>query len=176
METMQAIKERKSYRGAFKQDPIPREELRELVEAGFLAPSGCNMQTTKFIAVDEPELVRALAEIYGNAWAMTAPAAILLLTKYTIAPSGESYHVEDFSAAAENILLAAADKGYATTWIEGQLHHNGKDRQMADLLGVPEDLTVAVYLPIGVPKEEVKPPKKRVFEERAWFNGYQRQE
>ena len=174
METMQAIRERKSYRGEFKTEPIPREDLKELVEAGFLAPSGCNMQTTKFIAVDEPELVKALAEIYGNRWAMTAPAAILLLTKYTVAPSGESYHVQDFSAAAENILLAVADKGYATTWIEGQLHHDGKDRRMAELLGVPEDLNVAVYLPVGIPKETVKPPKKAAFEERAWFNGYQK--
>lgn len=176
METLQAIRERKSYRGAFRQEPIPREDLRKLVKAGFLAPSGCNMQTTKFVAVDEPELVKALAEICGNSWAMTAPAAILLLTKYTIAPSGESYHVQDYSAAAENILLAAADMGYATTWIEGQLHSNDKDRRMAELLGVPEELTVAIYLPLGIPTETVKAPKKAAFEERAWFNGYQRQE
>ena len=51
------------------------------MEAGFLAPSGCNLQTTKFIAVDDPELVKKLAEIYGHEWAATAPAAILLLTK-----------------------------------------------------------------------------------------------
>ncbi|WP_125144292.1 nitroreductase family protein [Clostridium transplantifaecale] len=172
MEALQAIKERKSYRSTFKQEPIPREDLKELVEAGFLAPSGCNMQTTKFIAVDDPELVKKLADIYGHEWAATAPAAILLLTKHTVAPSGESYHIQDFAAAAENILIAAAAKGYATTWIEGQLHHNGEDRKMAELLGVPEDLNVAVYMPIGIPASTVPAAKKKTFEERAWFNRY----
>ena len=65
MDALQAIKGRKSYRSTFKTEPIPREDLREIVEAGFLAPSGCNLQTTKFIAVDDPELVKKLAEIYG---------------------------------------------------------------------------------------------------------------
>lgn len=172
MDAIQAIRERKSYRNIFKQEPIPREDLKELVEAGFLAPSGCNLQTTKFIAVDDPELLKELAEIYGHEWAATAPAAILLLTKHTIAPSGESYHIQDFAAAAENILIAATAKGYATTWIEGQLHHNGEDRRMANLLGVPEDLNVAIYLPVGKPASTVTAPKKLAFEERAWFNGY----
>lgn len=172
MDALQAIKGRKSYRSTFKTEPIPREDLREIVEAGFLAPSGCNLQTTKFIAVDDPEMVKKLAEIYGHEWAATAPAAILLLTKKVIAPSGETYYIQDFAAAAENILIAATAKGYATTWIEGQLHHNGEDRKMAQLLGVPEDLNVAVYLPIGIPDSAVPAPKKMAFEERAWFNGY----
>lgn len=175
MEALHAIKERKSYRGTFKQEPIPREDLKELVEAGFLAPSGCNLQTTKFIAVDDPALVKELADIYGHKWASTAPAAILLLTKYTVAPNGVSYHIQDFAAAAENILIAAAAKGYATTWIEGQIHHNGEDRKMADLLGVPKDLNVAVYMPIGIPDSTVPAAKKEAFEKRAWFNGYGRE-
>lgn len=95
-----------------------------------------------------------------------------MLTKKVIAPSGETYYIQDFAAAAENILIAATAKGYATTWIEGQLHHNGEDRKMAQLLGVPEDLNVAVYLPIGIPDSAVPAPKKMAFEERAWFNGY----
>ena len=38
MDALQAIKGRKSYRSTFKTEPIPREDLREIVEAGFLAP------------------------------------------------------------------------------------------------------------------------------------------
>lgn len=172
MDALQAIKERKSYRSTFKQEPIPREDLRELAEAGYLAPSGCNTQTTKFIAVDDPALVRKLAEIYGYEWAATAPAAIVLITKPAVTRFGESYHIQDFAAAAENILIALTAKGYAATWIEGQIHGNGKDRQMAELLGIPEDYQIAVYLPIGIPDSTVRVPKKLPFEERVWFNGY----
>lgn len=171
METMQAIRGRKSYRKRFRPDPISRESLKELIEAGFLAPSGCNMQTARFIGVDDPDLVKRLADIYGYEWAKSAPAAILILTKYTLAPSGESYHIQDFSAAAQSILLAVEDKGYATTWIEGQIRGE-KGRRMKEVLGVPEEYEIAVYLPVGVPAEQVKRPGKLPFEERAWFNGF----
>ena len=172
MDTMQAIRERKSYRGPFLETPIPREDLKEIAEAGFLAPSGCNTQTTKFIAVDDPKLARKLAEIYGFDWAKTAPAAILVLSQKLQARNGAYYDVEDFSAAAENILLAVTAKGYATTWIQGQIDYEGKAEKMGELLGVPEGMTVEIYLPIGIPAQETKPPKKQAFEERVWFNHY----
>ena len=93
---------------------MPRSDLREILEAGLAAPSGCNLQTTQLIGVDDPVLVKRLAEIYGREWAATAPAAILVLTKETMSPSGISYHVHDYSAAVENMLLAIAAKGYAS--------------------------------------------------------------
>lgn len=171
METLQAIRKRKSYRGTFKPDPVSRKDLKDILEAGFLAPSGCNKQSTQFIGVDDPDLVKKLADIYGIPWAASAPAAILLLSKFTMTPSGVSYHLQDFSAAAENILLAVADKGLATTWIEGQIRGE-KAKQMGELLGVPEDLNVSIYMPLGFPADEGPVPKKLSFEERAWFNGY----
>lgn len=111
MDALQAIKGRKSYRSTFKTEPIPREDLREIVEAGFLAPSGHNLQTTKFIAVDDPELVKKLAEIYGHEWAATAPAAILLLTKKVIAPSGETYYIQDFVSRGRKYSDCGYGKG-----------------------------------------------------------------
>lgn len=111
MELMEAIRARKSYRNEFYNTPVPRSDLREILEAGLAAPSGCNLQTTQLIGVDDPVLVKRLAEIYGREWAATAPAAILVLTKETMSPSGISYHVHDYSAAVENMLLAIAAKG-----------------------------------------------------------------
>ena len=46
MDTMNAIRKRKSFRGPFTDTPVSREDLTELLEAGYLAPSGCNLQTT----------------------------------------------------------------------------------------------------------------------------------
>ena len=66
MELMEAIRARKSYRNQFEDTPVPRNDLREILEAGVAAPSGCNMQTTQFIGVDDPVLVKRLAEIYGK--------------------------------------------------------------------------------------------------------------
>lgn len=174
MELMEAIRARKSYRNVFEDAPVPRADLREILEAGIAAPSGCNMQTTELIGVDDPALVRRLAEIYGREWAKTAPAAVLVLTKETMSPSGVSYHVHDYSAATENMLLAIAAKGYASVWIEGQIRGEPA-KEMGRLLGVPEDLTVAVYLPLGVPAKPMGHAVKKPFEERAWLNGYQKE-
>ena len=113
-------------------------------------------------------------EIYGKEWALTAPAAILVLTKETMSPSGVSYHIHDYSAAMENLLLAITAKGYASVWVEGQIRGE-RAREMGRLLGVPEELTVAVYLPVGVPAKPMAEAVKKPFEERAWFNGYQKE-
>ena len=56
MSTLTTILTRTSYRGKYDPTPIPREHLRQLLEAGYAAPSGCNKQTTSFIAVDDPDL------------------------------------------------------------------------------------------------------------------------
>lgn len=171
MELMDAIRTRKSYRSTFQPTAISREDILEILEAGILAPSGCNLQTTQLIGVDDPSLLKQLAQIYGVSWAMTAPAAILVLTKVTPSPSGVSYHIHDYSAAAENLLLAIADKGYASVWIEGQIAGE-KACKMGELLGVPEDMTVAIYMPFGIPDQPIKAAVKKPFHARAWMNGY----
>jgi nitroreductase len=171
MDLMEAILTRKSYRKTFKPDHVPDADLKEILEAGAAAPSGCNQQTTCFIAVNDQKTAYNLAAIYGASWALTAPAAILLLSKETIFYKGNSYHIHDYSAAAENILLAINAKGYAATWVEGQIEGE-KAKKMGELLGVPEDLTVAIYMPLGIPDEANPGVTKKPFEDRAWLNGY----
>ena len=50
MPTLTTILTRTSYRGKYTPTPVPREHLRQLLEAGLAAPSGCNKQTTSLIA------------------------------------------------------------------------------------------------------------------------------
>lgn len=141
MDTMNAIRKRKSFRGPFTDTPVSREDLTELLEAGYLAPSGCNLQTTWLIGVDDPELLAGLADIYSHEWAKGATAAILLIGSFTMSPSGVSYHVHDYCAAAENIYLAAADKGLGTVWIEGQIRG-----ERAEKMGVLTFLALTLAL------------------------------
>ena len=57
MNTLETMAARHSYRGAYLSTPVPREDLVKILEAGCAAPSGCNCQTTSFIAVDDPALM-----------------------------------------------------------------------------------------------------------------------
>ena len=173
MNTLEAIMTRHSYRGKYQSTPVSREDLVTIMEAGLAAPSGCNKQTTSLIAVDAPEVLAELHKVIRPAAGDTAPAMICVLTQRLIAYRDKCFAVQDYSAAIQNMLLAAVELGYESCWYEG--HVTDTDRigdQMAKILGVPEGYELICYLPIGVAAEEVRGLQKKEFGERAWFNGF----
>lgn len=173
MNTLDAIAARRSYRGKYHPTPVPREHLVKIIEAGCHAPSGCNKQTTSFLAVDDPEVLKKLHAVIQPPVGETAPAMVCVLTKKVIAYRGKTFYIQDYSAAIQNMLLAIVDLGYASCWVEG--HITDDDRigdQMAKILGVPEEYELVAYLPVGIPAEEVKPITKKKLSERAWLNGF----
>ena len=65
MELFEAIAKRHSYRGPFRDLPVDRADLRHIVEAGLLAPSGKNGQTTTFVIVDDADTVGRISSMEG---------------------------------------------------------------------------------------------------------------
>lgn len=176
MNILSIINSRRSYRGTYKSTPVPRADLRKIMEAGLAAPSGCNKQTTSLIAVDDKGVLSELMGVIDPPVAETAPAAICVLTQRINAYRDKCFAVQDYSAAIENMLLMITALGYESCWYEG--HITDDDRicdKMAEILGVPEGYELVCLLPVGVAADEVKAPKKRAFEERAWFNGFGKQ-
>lgn len=177
MNVLQAVEARHSYRGRYLDQPVPREDLERILRAGLSAPSGCNKQTASLIAVDDLAVLAKLREVIRPPIAQTAPAMICVLTKRIIAYGDRCYSVQDYAAATQNMLLAIVALGYQSCWIEG--HITDADvigRQMADILGVPNEYDLVCFLPVGVAAEAVRPPEKLPFEVRAWFNGFGREE
>jgi len=175
MKAIDVINNRHSYRGKFKSTPVPREDLITVMQAGLNAPSGCNKQTTSLIAVDDPELMKKLHDVINPPMGETAPAMICVLSQKIIAYRDRCFAVQDYSAAIENMLLAIVDLGYQSCWYEG--HVTDVDRigyQMAQILGVPDEYELVCFLPVGIAAEEVTAKAKKPFEERAWFNGFQK--
>lgn len=173
MNTMEVITNRRSYRGKYLPAAVPREHLIKIMEAGYHAPSGCNKQTTSFLAVDDPEILAKVKSVIDPPVAETAPAFICVLTRRIIAYRDRTYYVQDYAAAIQNMLLAIEDLGYASCWIEG--HVTDVDRigyQIQKILGVPDEYELICILPVGIAADSVKAPKKQPFEERAWLNGF----
>ena len=56
------IMNRRSCRGQYKPDRVPREDLKTILETGLAAPSGCNKQTVSLIAVDDPEILKQISD------------------------------------------------------------------------------------------------------------------
>ncbi len=168
-----AILKRRSYRGAYKSTPVPREDIVKIMEAGLAAPSGCNKQTTSLIAVDDPALLNELKALIDPPIAMDAPVFICVLTQKTIAYRDRTFYIQDYSAAIENMLIAITALGYESCWYEGHITDVDRiGRKLADRLGVPENYELACVLPVGIAQSEPTSPKKKEFYKRAWFNGF----
>jgi nitroreductase len=173
MDVFEAIERRHSYRGAFAPQRVPRADLERIVAAGIRAPSGYNGQSTSFVIVDDPSLLARVAEITGSALIGAAPAAIVAVMDPDATPDKAfRFGVEDYAAAAENMLLAATALGYAAVWLDGMLRREDRAAKVGALLGVPVSREVRVILPIGVPLERWTQKEKKPFAERAWFNAW----
>ena len=111
MDALEAIRKRRSVR-QYTGDPIPREDLEKIVDAGRLAASGGNAQPWDFIVSTERETSEALK--VAARWMDKAGAIIAVVMD----PSSR-WWVEDGSAAVENMLIASTALGYGSCWLEG---------------------------------------------------------
>lgn len=176
MDVFEAFEKRHSYRGPFTDDPVSRQALQTIVEAGLKAPSGCNEQTTGFVIVDDDNILKQIRTMHQRNTSMQQCRA-LVVCFIDVNPEavyeGYAFQVEDCAAAVENMLLATTALGLATVWIDGWLRVDDHAKKIADLLGIPDTKIVRIVLPVGVPAEKHQQPEKMLFGQRAWFNKYQ---
>jgi nitroreductase len=179
MDLFEAIAKRHSYRGPYQDQALPRADLRRIVQAGLQAPSGRNAQTTNFVIVDEPALVRRIAALHANNVAVQQAKAFIVCIvdqKPEAVYEGHNFQVEDCAAAVENMLLAVTALGYAAVWIDGWLRLENRAQAIGALLDLPESKIIRILLPIGVPAEVWPQKEKKPFEARAWFNRFGKDE
>jgi nitroreductase len=158
MDTIEAIKKRRSIR-SYTGEPVPREDLETIVDAGRLAASGHNNQPWEFIVVTEREAIDALS--VASAWMSQAGAIIVVV----LDPSSRWWQ-EDGAAAMENMMLAVTALGYGSCWVEGAAMPH--EETIKQLLGVPDDRRAILLLPVGVPAESPSPPKRELSEVLRW--------
>jgi nitroreductase len=143
MDALEAIRKRRSVRN-YTGDPIPREDLEKIVDAGRLAATGNNKQPWDFIVVTDQEMINKLK--VAARWMDKAGAIIALV----LDPSSR-WWLEDGSAAVENMLIASTALGYGSCWLEG--YTLPLEAEFKTLLGVPENKRLLTLVPIGVPVE-----------------------
>ena len=175
MTLFEAIAERYSYRGAYKNDTVPREDLKKILEAGLAAPSGCNAQTTYLVGIDNQDTLKKVLTILGKQSLSSLSAGIFVISHVIPSYKDSYFNIQDYSAAIENMLLAITDLGYASCWIEGEITTD-KERQRAfsELLEVPNGYEVVAFLPVGIPVSPGKRAIHKAFDERAFFNSFKK--
>ncbi len=173
MSVLDLISTRHSYRGKYLPKPVPRDDLVKIMESGLAAPSGCNMQTTSLIAVDDAEVLNAINKVITPPICETAPALVIVVTHRINAYRDRCFFIQDYSAAIENMLLTIVELGYQSCWYEG--HITDEDRicdKIAEILNVPDNYEIVCILPVGIAEDTPTAPNKKSFEERAWFNSF----
>jgi nitroreductase len=174
MEFFEVVSSRHSYRGPFTAEPVPQEDLRRIVEAGIKAPSGMNQQTTTFVVVDDPALLKQIAALAPDNKALNTCQALIALVMDGPDDAGRPpiVGVEDYAVAAGYMLLAITALGYASVWLQGMLGRPENAQAIGELLGVPAQKSVRVMLPLGRPAEPLSDRGRKTFDERARWNGW----
>lgn len=79
MDTLQALKERRSINFFQADEKISEEKLRELIEIANLAPSSFNLQPWKIIAVKDPEKKKILRKCAFNQPKVEEASVVLIM-------------------------------------------------------------------------------------------------
>ncbi len=158
MDAMEAIRKRRSVRD-YTGDPIPRDDLEKIVDAGRLAATGSNKQPWEFIVITELAMIEQLK--VAAAWMDKAGAIIAV-----VMDPASRWWVEDGSAAVENMLIASTALGYGSCWLEG--YTLPREQEFKALLGIPENKRLFTLLPLGVPTKWPSKEKKSLEEVIHW--------
>ena len=110
---LKEIETRRSIR-KYTADPVTEEQIREILEAAFWAPTARNMQEWRFVVVTNRELLTKMAECNPYA-AMTKGCAFAVVVGYEEGVNDRFGEV-DCGAAIENMLLQAHHMGIGSGW------------------------------------------------------------
>ena len=118
MNTMENMLTRRSVK-KYKSDPVPKELLEKIIEAGLCAPSGLNKQSPIILAVTNKQIRDELSKInagkdpfFRSDPFYNAPCVLVVLADKSV-PT----YVYDGVLVMENLLLAANDLGLGACWI-----------------------------------------------------------
>ena len=166
LDFLDLVKRRRSIR-RYKPDPVPREKLEYVLEAGRLAPSWGNRQCWRFIVVTNEKRRR---EISTREWVAEAPAIVVGCAHPELSGSkfDQQYYMLDMGIAMEHMILAATEQGLGTCWIGGQF----EEEVVKSALGVPEDVRVVALTPLGYPAETPGPKERKPMEEVVSFEKW----
>ena len=180
MDLIQGIRERRSIR-KFKDTPVPRELIREIVETASYAPSWKNTQTAGYIVVDNREILeQSASQDYMMGFTHNvniiaqAPALVIQTTAKGRSgyerdgsfstPKKDKWEAFDAGIAAQTFCLGAYEKGLGTV-IMGIFD----EKKIAELIDLPGNQEIAALIAIGYPDADPQAPARKKTDELLTF-------
>ena len=153
MTVTEAIKTRYSVR-SYKNEPISREVLDEIIMAASHAPTACNKHPERIFIIESAETLAALDAVrplFG------APMAAVICYDTEIEwknkrMGGKGSGETDAAIVTTHMMLAAWERGIGSCWLGA---FDGA--AVAELLGLDSRLAVSAILTLGYPAEDSEP-------------------
>ena len=134
----------------YKDQPIPADVVRKIVESAWLTGSSRNGQPWHFVAVQEKAMLQRMGQL-ATTGPYTADAALAVVVAMEESP----YNVSDISRAAQSMMLTAWDAGVGSNWVGfGNLDWAN------ELLSIPANLKVMAIITFGYPTRRLGKGKK----------------
>jgi nitroreductase len=158
MDVETAIRTRRTHK-AFAPEPLPREQIDELLELASWAPNH-NLTVPWRFRVIGPEALRRLKEVAGPEGAVKLDRAPTLIVVSCVLGGDPVEEEEDLHATATAsyiVLLAAHGRGLAGYWRTPGILRSAEGRAT---VGLPEEERFVGLLHLGHPRQEKPPPER----------------
>jgi nitroreductase len=158
MDVETAIRTRRTHK-AFGPEPLPREQIDELLELASWAPNH-NLTVPWRFRVIGPETLRRLKEVAGPEGAAKLDRAPTLIVVSCVLSGDPVEDEEDLHATAASsyiVLLAAHARGLAGYWRTPGILRGAAGRAA---VGLPEGERFVGLLHLGHPRQEKAPPER----------------
>ena len=168
MELDVCIKGRRSVR-TYKSEPVSKEQIEMVLEAGTWAPTGMNRQPWKFIVIEDKKLIKYVSDetkllvqqamppiakqfqTEADVVCYEAPVLILICTEKD--KQWEHVNLLDSVLAAQNMFLKAYELGLGTCYMGFVQLLNSKP-DVLKKIGIPDGYEMKVPFILGHPKTE----------------------
>ncbi|MGB7594072.1 MAG: nitroreductase family protein [Erysipelotrichaceae bacterium] len=170
MEFINLAKERFSHR-AFSEQPVEKEKLDLILEAGRIAPTAGNYQPQRILVIQSDEAIAKLklcTPCHYNA------TLILLVCYEDISKNpftGEKIGEIDASIVTTHMMLEATELGLGTVWV-GYFN----PALIRTHFHLPENYIPVCLLPIGYPDDDAYPSpmheSRKPLEKTVFYNDF----
>jgi nitroreductase len=184
MDVKTAIRTRRAIKQFDPDHEMTQEEIDELLSLAMLSPTAFNIQNWRFVLVRDPELRRKIRAVAWDQAQVTDASLLIVLCADTkswakeperywqnasaelrdfLVPAIDQYYrgrdqvqrdeaMRSCGMAAQTLMLAAKELGYDSCPMDGFDFD-----AVADLIRLPEDHVIAMFVAIGVATKEAWP-------------------
>jgi nitroreductase len=183
MELDVCIKGRRSVR-AYTDEPVSKEQIQAVLEAGTWAPTTMNRQPWKFIIIEDKKLIKYVSDetkvlvkqmmpplakqfsTEADVVCYNAPVLILVCTEKN--KQWENVNLLDSVLAAQNMFLKAYELGLGTCYM-GFVNLLNSKPDVLKKIGVPDNYQMTVPFILGHPKTKQGAGKRNKPEIKEWI-------